>query len=512
MIFKSLPLISFSLLAFIGVIDASQDVPIQPRQFPTEPTDVTTITSPSGVQIRYKEPGQFGVCETTPGVKSYSGYIDLSPDEHVFFWFFESRRDPANDPVTLWLNGGPGSDSLVGLFLENGPCNITKELTSTINPYSWNEISNMLYISQPVGVGFSYRQEQEGSRDPIGMFVNSTVEPANGRYPVGDVTTIDTTDKAAVATYHILQAFYSALPQLDNKVQSKVFNLWTESYGGHYGPAFFKYFSEQNQLIQKGVMNGTFFNMDTLGIGNGLIDEYIQVPWYPEFAMYNTYGIKAYNETVYNYAKFALNKPNGCLAQINFCRANNHSSIADLGFCSEAVGMCRDNVESLYYEFSGRGIYDIRHPFRDPIPPKYFIDYLNQAQIQNAIGVDLNYTSFSNPAVTFAFLQTGDLVYTSFLEDLEQLLEAGVNVALYYGDADYICNWFGGEALSLAVKYEHSAHFAEAGYAPMVVNGVEYGVVRQFGNFSFTRVYEAGHLVPLYQREYLPKALLRVED
>ena len=86
------------------------------RQVPANATGVTTITAPSGAQIRYKEPGKAGVCETTPGVNSYSGYIDLAPDAHTFFWFFEARHDPANAPLTLWLNGGPGSDSLIGLF------------------------------------------------------------------------------------------------------------------------------------------------------------------------------------------------------------------------------------------------------------------------------------------------------------------------------------------------------------------------------------------------------------
>jgi carboxypeptidase C (cathepsin A) len=35
----------------------------------------------------------------------------------------------------------------------------------------------------------------------------------------------------------------------------------------------------------------------------------------------------------------------------------------------------------------------------------------------------------------------------------------------------------------------------------MVVQGTEYGEVRQYGNFSFARVYESGHEVPYYQRK-----------
>lgn len=96
------------------------------RQLPVDPTGVTTITSPTNVTIRYKEPGKAGVCETTPGVDSYSGFIDLAPDVHAFFWFFESRRDPANDPITLWLNGGPGSDSLIGLFQGKTPVDMAQ--------------------------------------------------------------------------------------------------------------------------------------------------------------------------------------------------------------------------------------------------------------------------------------------------------------------------------------------------------------------------------------------------
>jgi hypothetical protein len=61
------------------------------KQVPGEPTGVKTITSPNNVTIRYKEPGKEGVCETTPGVNSYSGYVDLDDQTHMFFWFFEAR-------------------------------------------------------------------------------------------------------------------------------------------------------------------------------------------------------------------------------------------------------------------------------------------------------------------------------------------------------------------------------------------------------------------------------------
>lgn len=49
------------------------------------------------------------------------------------------------------------------------------------------------------------------------------------------------------------------------------------------------------------------------------------------------------------------------------------------------------------------------------------------------------------------------------------------------------------------MEYTHSAEFRAAGYEAMVVDGTEYGEVRQYGNFSFARVYESGHEVPYYQ-------------
>ena len=174
--------------------------------------------------------------------------------------------------------------------------------------------------------------------------------------------------------------------------------------------------------------------------------------------MNNTYGIKAYNDTVYSYAKFANFMLNGCLYQIELCEqaaasvkggyipsgnngseityaATSNPSIATL--CSEAADMCRDNVESPYYFYGGRGVYDIRHPISDPTPPTSYEDYLNLAKVQNAVGVSVNYTDQSD--IYWHFQSTGDFIYPNFLADLEDILDSGVRVTLYYGDADYIC-------------------------------------------------------------------------
>jgi carboxypeptidase C (cathepsin A) len=116
MSFRTIKFVSF-VLALVSPSLATGTAPnFRRRQVPANATDVTTIQSPTGVQIRYKEPGKAGVCETTPGVGSYAGYVDLSPTSHTFFWFFEARHNPETAPLTLWLNGGPGSDSLIGLF------------------------------------------------------------------------------------------------------------------------------------------------------------------------------------------------------------------------------------------------------------------------------------------------------------------------------------------------------------------------------------------------------------
>jgi carboxypeptidase C (cathepsin A) len=81
------------------------------------------------------------------------------------------------------------------------------------------------------------------------------------------------------------------------------------------------------------------------------------------------------------------------------------------------------------------------------------------------------------------------------LPKISYILEEGIKVALVYGDRDYACNWIGGERTSLAIEYTDSEEFRSAGYIPVWLDDFSIaGQVRQYGNLSFTRVYQAGHM------------------
>ncbi len=100
--------------------------------------------------------------------------------------------------------------------------------------------------------------------------------------------------------------------------------------------------------------------------------------------------------------------------------------------------------------------------------------------------------------------EAGDILRGTQISSLAGLLSSEIRVALIYGDADYICNWLGGEAVSLEIASQLPSYsrFPNAGYADIIINDTYVGgTVRQFGNLSFSRIYDAGHLVPAYQPE-----------
>ena len=100
------------------------------------------------------------------GFGLFSGYVGIEgTSKQIHYLLNESQNDPANDPLIIWFNGGPGCSSMLGWLQEHGPFQMpsgANDMTFTQNEYAWNKEANVLYIEQPAGVGYSYC---EGTKD-----------------------------------------------------------------------------------------------------------------------------------------------------------------------------------------------------------------------------------------------------------------------------------------------------------------------------------------------------------
>ena len=231
----------------------------------------------------------------------------------------------------------------------------------------------------------------------------------------------------------------------------------------------------------------------------------------------NTYGIQAINESAWATGVKNWEKPGGGKDLVLRCRTlAAELDLADYGNVEIVNEACRNASAFNGEHFSGRyqndtdnGWFDIAHQKKDPFPPAYWQGYLNTELVIEAVGSPINY-SFSSEVVSNAFQATGDKPRDGHLSNIAYVLDSGIKVALIYGDRDYACNWIGGELSSLAVPYSSAEEFAAAGYQSIVVNNTYVGgQVRQYGNYSFSRVYQAGHMVPAYQPETAYKIFMR---
>ncbi len=364
--------------------------------------------------------------------------------------------DPKEAPLTVWINGGPGSSSMIGLFQENGPCGVDINGNVYDNPYSWSNASNMLFIDQPAQTGFSYSIPVPGYVDPTSQNI-VTLPNANcpdyavafgtcGTYSYPNETlTADSTPHAAPNFWKTLQGFMGAFPDYSRDS----FHFSSESYGGHYGPVFNEYIEQQNE---KNIPGAKKIKLETVLIGNGWYDpliqyqgDYITIPstkWessltilsaaYYNFTVYpgNTYDYSPFNDSVKAQFYNNLYGPGNCVDMLKDCYARGID-----GICSFADNYCLNQVENIYDIYLGRDEYDMRELSPDPFPYAFYIAYLNSPTVQKAIGAFQNYSE-SSGTVGSAFGSTGDdarLVHT--ISDIRSLLRKNVTVMLYTGDA-----------------------------------------------------------------------------
>jgi Serine carboxypeptidase len=80
----------------------------------------------------------------------------------------------------------------------------------------------------------------------------------------------------------------------------------------------------------------------------------------------------------------------------------------------------------------------------DPYPPQLDF-YLHNSAVTSKIGSQSTWVNISDNVYAL-FAATGDWMRSS-LSDLEMVINSGVRTVIYDGDADYICNHIGVEAM-----------------------------------------------------------------
>ncbi|CAH1778736.1 unnamed protein product [Owenia fusiformis] len=406
-----------------------------------------------------------------PFFKHYSGYLAATDGRMLHYWFVESQRDPASDPLVLWLNGGPGCSSLDGLLTENGPFTIADDgATVKYNPYSWNTVANVLYIEAPAGVGFSYK-------------------------PDSNYTTSD--DQVSLDNLMAIKSFFKKFPEYSKTD----FYITGESYGGIYVPT-----------LSARVVDEPEINFKGFAVGNGLSSDATN----DNSIIYFWYYHGLIGTTLWN----ALQKyccTNGVCNFFNPTSSECREQVSLAG--SKTVGI---NVYDMYQDcYGGAGKYGIYHPhfshlFRNnpqiqeqrkrllqsnpglgEVPPCVNVtaetNWLNIPAVRQALHI-----SAMSPA-TWAVC-SGDVGehyirnYNSMVAQYRKVLAKGKRIMVYNGDVDMACNFLGDEwfvdALNLPVKEKRKQWFFDDGSMQVA------GFVKQYEQLSCVTVKGSGHFVP----------------
>ncbi|KAM0420879.1 hypothetical protein ACHAPT_011268, partial [Fusarium lateritium] len=397
-------------------------------------------------------------------------------DNHMFFWAFESRNDIANDPVILWLTGGPGASSITfGALDELGACLWNSESDDMAhNPYAWNSNATVIFVDQPLSVGYSYGSKR-----------------------------VSTLRESTEDLYLFLTRLFAAQPDW----AARDFYIAGESYGGSYVPSLGARILQAQQspmgrlVASTSGRNQTHINLKGVLIGNGLIDQIVQRRGFYEAGCLGDSPVL--NGTQCQALASAVPL---CESLESACRQSNHNH----HICTVSDAYCQKNGWFLINQTPWFP-YDIRinctaNPEECQSPNVDVLEWQNRASTREELGVDaaVGQVDSSSAQVQADFIANGEVGYPSH-PWVTQLLEAGVRVLIYVGNKDWLCNAPGMRYLVDNLAWHGQAHFRAKPFRP--VHGPGTGAGRLWGwhkgweNLSFMEVDQAGHEVPKDQPE-----------
>ncbi|GBC02449.1 hypothetical protein RclHR1_04630005 [Rhizophagus clarus] len=392
-------------------------------------------------------------------LKLHAGHITTDPktNSNVFFWLIHNRHISDIPKFIIWLNGGPGCSSMDGLFLENGPWRMNDDQTLRLVDGSWDEYANVLYVDFPVGTGFS--------------FANSNSYPRNVTQVVSHFLSF-------------LDKFFESFPEYSKDHMY----LSGESFAGTFIPYIAASILKRNH--ERKTPDYNKYNLKGIAIGNGWIDPVSQYNAYYTFSVEKGLLDGEDKDTAESQWKQCMEE-------------QKKKPSIHLDICEQILQtVSKHSIQRVGENDTCINQYDIRD-HSDSFPscgskwPYELSDittYLRRPDVISAIHAE---------AQQIGWIECNHGVGRGFDNDesppsvtlLPALLKQ-INVLLYNGDQDLICNTNGMEDMLKNLEWNGYKGFQNLTALPYFVNYTNVGHILSERNLTYIVVYNSSHMVP----------------
>jgi len=388
---------------------------------------------------------------TTMDVEMHSGYVNVTSEDYLFYWFVRAQNVKDDAPVIVWSNGGPGCTAMEGATLEIGPLvhlrgnrgGFTGKLSA--NAWSWNKHAHLLFVDQPRYVGYSC-----GS----GHRITSSKDAGK------DMVT-----------------FLLGWRELFDEIEAPHFILASESYGGRFVPAWADAIMNHNEESQANAIP-----LAGLLLGNPKINASIEDLGVVEFL--HRVGVQESVESL-------------------------EQSIADDGVTQAMM----ESLEStLGYNFN---MYDFRLPTEDccgccGYDYSSWSDWHLLPDVLGALHVagDAGENAFGHCAggcIPMPHFDAGSTF--DFTAALGRALTEGIKVSVFFGMHDTACNYVSGLRSVMGIRWPGASEFAETPLVDLTVEGRRVGKVQAMSGLAYFQVEDSGHMVTIDAPQAASRAL-----
>ena len=387
------------------------------------------------------------------------GYVTVRENAHMFWWLYGAQSKERNQlPLVLWLQGGPGgSGTGFGNFEEIGPLDRNLKPRNT----SWTLKTNLLFIDNPVGAGFSYVTNPEAFTRNVSQIANDLLV--------------------------IFSTFLDTFPIF----KENPFYIFCESYGGKMAAVFGK---RLHEAIEQQVID---CNFKGVALGDSSISPLDAVL---------SWGAYLYQFNLLDQRDLAVVEEAAALTALAFEVGEYEKSTEYFSDVQTLLGLVTDNVN----------VYNVLQHNSPPVSQLsdsleklfhrhvavYYQDSLADFMdtvIRKKLEIIPDNVKWGAQSRNLFKYQAEDFL-KPVIEAVDYLILQGLNVVVYQGQLDMICNTPSADTWINKLKWTGLKNFNDAKRKALYVEskkGQTQAFLKSYENFSFYYILNSGHMVPL---------------